>query len=563
MKFSQMPYHRPDADALIAAIGNLTTEISQAKTAAEALEIYVRFENVSEEFETLDALCYVRNTINTKDEFYEAEREYFDSVEPLVQDASLAFLRAMFALDCRAELEAELGTTFFVNYELMLKGFSSEIIPLQQEENALNAQYQKLYASAMVDFNGQHLTLPQLAAYKQSSDRDVRRAAYEAEGRFFDEHREEFDEIFAKLVANRTEQAKKLGYPSFVELGYVRRIRNCYNAQDVARFRQQVIDYIVPVVSKIKQNQKTRIGIDGDFMLYDDPYCFPDGNPVPQGSAEQLLEMARQMYTEMSPETAEFISMMYDMELFDVLSRDGKAPGGYCTTIKSYKCPFIFSNFNGTSDDVDVLTHEAGHAFADFISYKGIKYDSLRQPTMEACETHSMSMEFLTAPWHHLFFGDQTDKYELFHAQEALVFIPYGTMVDHFQEECYAHPEMTAQERNELWDRLEKIYRPHLSREGMPFYSRGAGWQKQLHIYLYPFYYIDYCMAQTAALQIWVKSMENRDAAWQAYMKVVSLGGTDTFTGILHQAGLMSPIDDGSLKQITDVVSNWIDQHNI
>ena len=409
MKFSEMPYSRPDMDAYFSQCGALTKRFQKAASPAEQIACYKEMEKLQSGFNTMSSICEIRNTVDTTDEFYEKEKEFFDSIYPQVSEKSLDFTKAMLASPFRKELEAELGSLLFINKELEVKGFSPELIPLMQEENALSSQYQKLYASAQVPFMGKTCTIAQLAAYKQAPDRAVRKAAYEAEGGFFDQHRAEFDGIFDKLVKNRTAQAKLLGYENFVPLGYIRQRRNCYGPAEVAGFRRQILADLLPVVRSLKKAQEKRIGVDA-LKYYDDVFSFPDGNAVPQGTPEELLAAAKRMYTELSPETAGFIQLMFDNELFDVLAKKGKAPGGYCTSIPDYHCPFIFSNFNGTSGDVDVLTHEAGHAFADYMADKGIPFAELRCPTMEGAETHSTSMEFLTAPWHHLFFGEQTAK---------------------------------------------------------------------------------------------------------------------------------------------------------
>ena len=269
------------------------------------------------------------------------------------------------------------------------------------------------------------------------------------------------------------------------------------------------------------------------------------------------------MYRAMSPETAEFIDFMYDNELLDVLSKDGKAPGGYCTQFDEYKAPFIFSNFNGTSGDVDVLTHEAGHAFAAFRAFKNNVSSMLRSPTIEACEVHSMSMEFLTQEHHEKFFGDKTPQYEYEHTASALTFIPYGCMVDEFQHLMYENEELTPEERNKVWLSLEEKYRPYLSLGDLPFYGRGAGWQRQLHIYIHPLYYIDYCMAQTVALTFWVKSLQNKEEAWKAYLGFVDLAGTKTFEDLVHSVGMKLPYDDGAIKEIAEKAFVWLKENEV
>lgn len=562
MKFSEMPYRRPDKDELLAKAAELTEKFRNAESAQEQLDLIRAFDKAGEEFSTMSEICYIRNSIDTRDEFYNQEQEFFDNTAPLIREKLQEFTHAMVESRFRPELEKELGEVVFINAEMELKSFSPEIIPLMQEEAALRTRYQKLYASARIPFDGKECTVAQLGPYKQSPDREVRRAAIRAEGGFFDEHREEFDEIFDKLVKNRTEQAKKLGFDNFVPLGYLRRMRNCYTPADVAVFRRQIVEDIVPIVNKIKENQRKRIGVDS-LKFYDQSFVFPDGNAKPHGTPDELLAAAKRMYEEMSPETAEFIDKMFEMELFDVLAKEGKAPGGYCNELSGYGVPFVFSNFNGTSADVDVLTHEMGHAFAGYTAFRTLPYSMNRQPSMEGAETHSMSMEFLTSPWHHLFFKEDTAKYQLSHAEDALIFLPYGTMVDHFQEIIYSNPDLSPEERNQEWAKLEKIYRPYLDFEDLPFYSRGAGWQRQLHIYLYPFYYLDYCMAQTVALEFFSLHLDDPETAWKKYLAFVRMGGTKTFTELVKAVGLKTPLDEGALGEIAKHIDAWLDGHKV
>ena len=560
MKFSEMQYTRPDYPAATKELEALASRLEQADSAKAQLEIYKELETLISHLTTQATLCSIRHTVDTRDPFYEEENDYNDQQAPLLEETMQKFRQALLASPYRAELEQQLGELLFQNMELEEKGFAQSIVSLMQEENRLANEYQKLYASAQIPFQGKTVTVAQLGPYKESTDRATRREALEAEGSFFDENREQFDALFDKLVKNRTAQAKALGFDSFVELGAIRRQRNCYTPEDAASFREQVVRDLVPLTVKIKERRAKRLGIE-DFKFHDNALSFKDGSATPQGTPEEILAAGKKMYQELSPETAEFIDLMFENDLFDVLAKEGKAPGGYCTSLPDYGCPFIFSNFNGTSGDVDVLTHEAGHAFADFIASKTVPVHALRCPSMEGAETHSMSMEFLTAPWHHLFFGDLTDKYELSHAEDALLFIPYGCLVDHFQEEVYRYPEITPQERNETWLRLEKLYRPYIDFDNLPFYSRGAGWQRQLHIYLYPFYYIDYCMAQVMSLQYFALSLENREKAWDKYMAFVKQGGTKTFVDLAHSVGLRSPIDQGCVKDVCQATFQWTEEH--
>lgn len=557
MKFSEMPYKRPDGEKLMAQTEELAKRIGQAKCADEVIEIIKEYDKLSSEFSTQFNIAYIRNSIDTRDEFYDAEKNYFDEFIPLFQEKEQLFMLALAGSPHREKLEKTISPVVFKNIELQLKGFDPKIIPLLQKENKLTSEYVKLNSTATVEIDGKTLPLTKLGPYKQSDDREMRRQAYEKEGEFFDRHREEYDRIYDELVKNRDAQAKELGFDNFVSLGYIRQMRNCYGPADVGSFRDQVADVIVPISDRIKETQRKRIGVD-KFRLYDDPYLFPDGNPKPHGTPDELLLAAKKMYNAMSPETAVFINDMFDMQAFDLLAKEGKAPGGYCTSIPDYKMPFIFSNFNGTAADVDVLTHEAGHAFAFYVSYREIPIGMMREPSLDACETHSISMEFLTSDYHELFFKEDTKKYTLSHAEDAITFIPYGCMVDHFQEIIYTHPEYTPEQRNEVWAKLEKRYRPYLDMEGIPMYGRGAGWQRQHHIYEMPFYYIDYCMAYALALQFFSLWLKDKKEAWDKYLAFVRMGGTKTFTDLAHDSGLYSPTDDRAIGKIMTNIAEWL-----
>ncbi|MGI5885466.1 MAG: M3 family oligoendopeptidase [Candidatus Spyradocola sp.] len=560
MKFTEMPYQRPDIPALRQKIDALRARIEGASSAEEAERAYRDFDALSQAYGTETTLAYVRHTIDTRDEFYDAENTFADENNPAVQEMAQAVNLALLRSPFRSELEQRLGALLFTNLEIEVRSFDAKNLALMQEENRLQSEYQKLYASALVDWEGAKLPLPKLGPYKQSLDRSVRRQAYEAEGLWFDAHREELDRLYDALVQNRTQQARNLGHANYLPLGYDRLGRNCYGPKEVEAFRDQIAGDLVPIVNAVRAAQAKRLGLPG-LTIYDSTISFPDGNAVPQGTAEEILAQGHEMYRELSPETAEFADFLWDNGLLDVLSKEGKAPGGYCTEMRLYGAPFIFSNFNGTSGDVDVLTHEAGHAFASYRAMRRGILSNLQTPTMEAAEVHSMSMEFLTAPWHVRFFGKNVRKYELAHCEDALTFIPYGCMVDEFQHRMYENPALRPEERNAVWLDLEKKYRPWQDMDGLPFYGRGAGWQRQLHIYLYPFYYIDYCMAQTVAFQFWMASLADRADAWQRYLRFVDGGGAKTFASLVADAGLQLPYAPGCIRQVGSGVAKWLSEN--
>lgn len=561
MKFSEMPYVRPDMDKVKAELNACAEKIRTADSVEAQIAAFDEASELSKDLMTTGSIAYVRNTINTADKFYDAEREFFDQAGPELEESLQAINIALLDSPYRKELEAHYGSLLFKNLEISRRSFKPELIPLMQEASKLEAQYQKLYAGLTVEFDGQTMPLPMLGKYKESPDRAVRRAAFEAEGKVFDANREELDEIYDKLVKNRNAQGRMLGYDNYIQLGYDRLGRNCYGAKELQEFRDQIATDLVPIIAEVKEAQRKRIGVDR-LCIYDDKFRFPDGNAKPEGTAEEILAAGKAMYQDLSPETREFIKAMFDGEMFDVLSRDGKAPGGYCTSFPTYKMPFIFSNFNGTSDDVDVLTHEAGHAFAFYRAMHSDIDPNLQEPTIEACECHSMSMEFLTQDYHKNFFGKNTAKYELAHCEDSLDFIPYGCMIDEFQHRMYENENLTPEERNAVWEELEHKYRPWLDMDNLPFYGRYSHWQWKLHVYLHPLYYIDYCMAQTVAFQLWTLSLKDKEAAWKKYLAFVDAAGTKTFAELCHSAGLRVPYEQGTIRDIGAGIRDWLMANN-
>lgn len=552
MKFKDMPYERIDLALMGGKFDELTEKVRNAKDEETVVEAFREQEKLSTHIQTMMSIAYVRNSIDTRDKFYEAEQEFYDTESPAFMEHSQNLMLAFYESPFRKAVSDLTGELVFKNLEMELKTFSPAVIDLLGRENKLVSEYQKLIASAKIDFDGKQLNVSQLGAYKENPDRDIRHGAYKAESGFYMSHAEKLDEIFDELVKVRTEIAHKLGFKNFTELAYMRRTRNCYDPEMVANFRRQVVEKIVPIVAKLKREQVERIGLKPeDMRIYDDPFKFAEGNPKPLGTPDDIMAAGKKMYEEMSPETAEFINFMYSNELLDLVAKDGKAVGGYCTEFPEYKAPFIFSNFNGTSGDVDVLTHEAGHAFA-YYTARNFEFMENISPTMESCECHSMSMEFLAWKWLHLFYGDDTDRAKYVHLESALIFIPYGCMVDHFQHIVYDNPELTPAQRHEEWMKLEKIYRPYMDFGDVDFYALGRGWQRQLHIYHYPFYYIDYCLAQTVSLEFWSLSQKDYGDAWKRYFRFVSEGGKKTFVDLCRVADIRVPFEDGALDEIAD-----------
>jgi len=548
MKFPDIPYSRPDMTAMITEGATLAAGVKNAKSAAEVLELHKKFAVMHKSTTTKESICYIRHTVNTKDEFYDAENSFFDEHEPIILKLGMDFYKEMVDSPYREELTSALSQLWFVNIELLLKGFDEKIIGDMQKDNALCSRYKKLLASASLDFDGKKVNLSQLAAYQQSADRQIRKNAYAKRTEFFTENETQLNEIFDELVELRNGMAGKLGYENFIGLGYAKMQRNSYDADTVKLFRDQVKKVLVPFVAEMHEQRRKDLGVE-KLKFYDEDIFFAGGNPKPHGTPEEMFAAGKKMYTELSAETKVFFDFMLENELFDVLAKEGKAGGGYCIYMPDYKSPFVFANFNGTSGDVDVLTHECGHALCSYMA-SSVEPVEFQRYTYDVAEIHSMSMEFFTSDWMDLFFGDDTKKYLYTHLASALAFIPYGCMVDEFQHIVYSNPELTPEERKAAWQGLEREYKPHLDYDGDPFFGKGGHWQRQMHIYERPFYYIDYCLAQSCALQYCIWMETDREAAWKSYLELLKKAGTRKLTDIIAEAGLKSPFEPDCIETI-------------
>ena len=558
MLFSDMPYLRPDMDLLREKIEEHTEELKNARSFGEADKAFVALEKVFSGVETVVTLCFIRHSVDTEDAFYAAEKEYLDEAMPHLQELQQGAQLELYHSPWRPDFERKYGALLFTNMEIQLRSFDPKLIPDMQEENKLTTAYAKLIASAQIPFEGKVLTLAQMGPYKESPDPELRRKAWLAQADFYTEHQRELDDIYDKLTALRTRMGRAMGYENYVPLGYDRMQRNCYAEADVKKFRQAIVDYVVPVADRLFRGQAQRLGVSYPLSYADTAPRFLSGNPKPQGTADDILAAGKKFYHELSPEASEFIDVMFKNELMDVLSRKGKEGGGYCAGIPDYKVPFIFANFNGTQGDVEVLTHEGGHAFAGYTA-RNIFPMELQSPTMESCEIHSMSMEFFAWPWAEDFFGDQADKYRYSHLAGALTFLPYGTMVDHFQHIVYEQPDLTPEQRHEKWAELTAVYMPWIRLGDMPFWGEGKAWQRQSHIYEMPFYYIDYCLAQSVALQFWALMQQDREDAWKRYYELVKLAGTRTYRELVAAAGLNDPFEPEGLKAACEAAAKWLD----
>ena len=556
MKYSELHYERIDVEKNRKVMEGFVDRISGADSADEQISTILEANDTSREYQSYAAMASLNFSRDINDEKAKAEKDYYDSIGPDMQEIGDIFDKAINDSEFKNELSKEWGDTFLKQIEMGLKTFDPQIKDMLKKETELRNEYTTLTAGAKIEFEGKNYNLAGLGPFHSDQDRDVRKRSYEARFNWFSENADSLDQIYDKLVKLRHKIAVTLGYENFIELGYMRMGRSDYGPNEVANFRKQIVDHVVPIVKKLQDKKKDILGL--DHLYFYDGINFKEGDPKPKGTLEHLVKEAQAMYHELSKETGEFFDMMVNEELMDLVNRDGKRPGGFCTSFPKYDRPYIFSNFNGTDHDITVLTHEAGHAFQCYSS-RNQPLLSYLWPTYEAAEIHSMSMEFFTWPWMEKFFKEDTERFKYKHVSGSLSFLPYGACVDHFQHWVYENPEATPKQRNEKWLELESMYLPTRDYDDIEFPKTGGIWQGQLHIYQMPFYYIDYTLAQTCAFQFWMRNEQDKEKAWSDYYRLCKAGGSLPFTELVELAGLELPFKDGCLESVVEHVSQWLD----
>ena len=552
MQFDQITAETPSESGLAAAYRALHAELD-AGAIGPAIDAW---ESLRRDYGTWSSLVHLRFSQDTADGERKAAREYADALGPVLANHETAFKTRLLSLD-PAPLEARFGAHALAMWRNDVTTFRPEIAADLEAESRLAADYTALLASARIAFDGQTLNLSGLGPYAESPDRAVRHDAAAARWAFFAEHGAALDDLYDRLVKLRHRIARTLGDTSFTALAYRRMGRLDYCPAEVATYREEVRRHVVPLVARLMERRRAENGLDR-LMAWDEPMIDPEGNPKPVGGRAVLEDAASAMFAAMDPRLDAFYRAMREGGFMDLDNRPAKAGGGFCTSFPSIGMPFIFANFNGTHHDVDVFTHEMGHAFQNYMSRQQPVSDYF-WPTMEAAEIHSMSLEFLAHPHIAPMFGAATARYRRMHLIGALEFLPYGVCVDHFQHEIYADPDLTPADRHAIWRRLEQLYLPWRDWGDLAYPAMGGRWQAQMHIYRSPFYYIDYTLAQCCALQFWVASQRDERAAFDTYVNLCALGGSRPFGGLVAAAGLVSPFTPGALRDAVRAAAQALD----
>lgn len=521
----------------------------QASSYGAAREAFLAAKREMAHVETSYVVASIRNTLDTKDTFYDGEMQFFNRAVALLLPISKAFSGALLSTPFRAEFEAEFGRQLLTLVEIEHKTQSKKIILDLIRQGSVENAYKKTVAACKTTFRGEEINFYGLLKHMESPDRAERREAYLSWAKLYEDASKTLDRQFDKLIKIRVAMAKKLGLPNYTALGYLNMHRAEYGPEEVARFRAQVREIIVPAVAKLRKAQAERLGLE-KLKYFDETCIFPEGNADPVGGEDALVPVAQRMYRALSPETGEFFDFLTEYGLFDLETRPGKHLGGYCTYLADYQAPFIFSNFNGTAADVNVLTHEAGHAFAGYTAMRSQPLMDYMSSTSEVNEIHSMTMEHFAYPFLADFFGEaNAEKAKFAHLSGALSTIPYLVSVDEFQHRVYENPAMSAKERRAVWRDIERIYLPWRDYDGVTFLEEGGFWMQKQHIFLYPFYYVDYALAQVCSFSLYGRMKQDRAAAWASYLALCRAGGSKGYFELLALAGLDNPFKEGSVEQ--------------
>lgn len=555
--FEDIQVDRPEYTDIASQFGRLEAAFNAAADVDSCRQVIRDWDTVERRLATWSNLVDLRFNQDTSNADYKQAREYSDELKPRLTDLSVRMKRKLIDTPYRAELEATFGTQAFALWEADVLAFDPKIEADLVKESKLEAEFTDLLASAKLQFQGNTYNFAGLAKFHVDRDRQVRHDSNAVKWQWFADNAEQLDRIYDEQVHLRDDMAKKLGYDDFVGLGYKRMKRVDYDQADVERFRAAVREDVVPLTIELRKLQVESLGIDR-VMFWDEGIFDSQGNPKPQGDHDWMIERATEMFDDMGGGLGEFFRLMDRCNLMDLKNRDNKAGGGFCTDFPSFGLPYIFANFNGTKGDVEVFTHEIGHAFQSYSSRDQPLVDYLF-PTYESCEIHSMGLEFLTWPHMDKFFGDEADRFRQIHLIQSLLFLPYGVAVDHFQHLVYTDPTATPQRRHEMWREMEATYLPTRDCGDLPHVLNGGQWQFQRHIYLSPFYYIDYTLALTCALQFWVRSRADMTEAMQSYVALCKRGGAAPFRQLAESARLASPFTAGSLGEVVGQAREFLD----
>lgn len=497
---------------------------------------------------------HIAMTCHTDDEGAEkAYLQFVEQIEPELKRRQFRLSEIYLAHSLRAQLPTERYRVFDRDTKVHVELFRSENVSLETEESKLGQQYQKLSGSLTVQFRGEEKTLIQMGRYLEETDRPLRQEAWESVARRRLQAASEFENIFDQLVKVREQIAANAGFPNYLEYAFRARHRFDYTPEDCRRFHDAVEQEALPAMREFQARRREQLNLASlrPWDLGVDPLNRPPLRPFEQ--VEQMVAKTQKIFDQLDPALAKGFKVMRDLRLLDLANRKGKAPGGYQSTLSEARLPFIFMNAVGVQRDVETMLHEAGHAFHALATQKEDLY-SYRSAPIEFCEVASMSMELLGNQFLEEFYAlPEAQRARRKHLEGILEIFPWIVTVDAFQHWIYSHPGHSRKERTAAWLSLMDRFGGEVDWSGYEE-ARANLWHRQLHIYLYPFYYIEYAIAQLGALQVWANSKQNKAKSMQAYQRALALGGSQPLPDLFAAADCRFDFSVSTLRPLVKMV---------
>lgn len=556
-KFSDIPYHRPDVEALQTRYDALTRRARAAACPEDLLDVVRQRDALQQEVALCQAVAFIRAFHDVTDEFYQRElQETLPRLEGSLDSQSLA--AAIAESPCAPALDQAFGPQLrrllTLDHQIHAGGRD-----LQARISQLTALYQQLTASARYQVQGETLSGGQLRFALASTDRERRRAAYDAQQQTVLENAGQLEDILRQLVHARIDLARANSFDSFADYGDLAQQRLGYGRAELDAFCRQVQTHITPLYLRLQEEQRRRLGVD-TLMPYDRALVFPEGNAVPV-AAEELPEAARRMYHALSPEAGEFFDEMVRHDLLDVTGSSNKISGmGFCDMLGApYRMPFIFANCDGTADDVTVYTHELGHGLQGYLSIRSQPLADYVGLSPDLAEVHSKTMELLAQPYARDFFGNHAPQFLTEHRYDFIKEMCAFCSIHTFETWLYEHPDASLAEWAAEFDRTEKSF--GRSRNNEPWRQQvlaGCDLFTNMALYMSPRYVISYALSIVCAQQL--KAAYDADPAdgWARYHALCASGGSRTYAETLSDAGLPLPYAPGVVEKLAQDLSRQL-----
>jgi oligoendopeptidase F len=515
----------------------LEERVNARKEAGELETWLLDWSELSAALDEEAAKRYIAMTCHTDSaEAESAYLQFVEQIEPRLKPRQFKLTELYVKHPARSRLPQDRYKVFDRDAQLHVELFRSENVPLETEEAKLSQQYQKISGSLTVQFRGEEKTLVQMGRYLEETDRNLRQESWEIVAKRRLQESEKFDEIFDKLIELRQQIGRNAGFNNYHDYAFRKMGRFDYTAADCERFHSAVETEVVPVVRELQEQRRTRLGLATlrPWDLSVDP--LNRGPLHPFEKVDQLVTRTQKIFAKLDPELSTDFQKMQEWKLLDLANRKGKAPGGYQSALPEARAPFIFMNAIGIQRDVETILHEAGHAFHSLATRDEDLY-AYRGAPIEFCEVASMSMELLGNDFLEEFYAEpDANRARKTHLEGIITILPWIATVDAFQHWIYTHPGHSRSEREAAWIGLMNRFGGSVDWSGYEP-ARGRLWQRQLHIFIHAFYYIEYGIAQLGALQVWSNSRRDKNRAVLDYKNALRLGGSRTLPELFAAAG--------------------------